>query len=289
MSKGAAKTGSGPTFLIAAEQYYSENQRIIHDDFAVHLLSPGLKLFSVLMRFSGIRRWMIDGSERDIPGMWAGMLIRKRYIDDKLRDCLPDIAAVVNFGAGSDSRFFRLPELRDIPVWELDQSANIAAKRAQITKALTPFPKNLLLTPIDFDSENITDVLSANGYPRNTQTFFICEGVSQYLTDEGIHALFGFLSGAQTGSKLAFTYVLKDFLQGKAMYDWKKAYDKYVQKEKIWLFGWNPDELPEFLSQYGWRLFEDKSSADLAESYITPTGRGLKTTPLERMCLAEKV
>ncbi|KPU46328.1 leucine carboxyl methyltransferase [Oxobacter pfennigii] len=289
MSEGAAKTGAGPTFLIAAEQYYSEEQRVINDDFAIKMLSPGLRTFVSLMRFPKMRQWMIKGSERDIPGMWAGMLIRKRYIDEKLRDSVPNMSAVVNLGAGADSRFFRIPELKNIPVWELDQSAIISSKGSQIAKALTVFPKNLFLTPIDFDHDSIADVLSSKGYPKNAMTFFIWEGVTQYLTQEGIESVFDFLSNAEAGSKLAFTYVLKDFIQGKVMYDWEKAYEKYVLKDKIWVYGINPDELPSVLEKYGWRLIEDKSSADLADSYIKPTGRTLKTTPIERICVAEKV
>jgi len=289
MAKNAAQTGLGPATVISIEQHFPKEQRILEDDFAELMLSTGLKTFVSLMRFSGLRQWLINKTERQIPGIWGSMLIRKRYIDDKARASIPDIEAVVNLGAGFDTRFFRVPEMKSLSVWELDQPVNISAKKSQIIKSLSAVPSNLHLAPIDFDRESIADALITAGYVSDTKTFFIWEGVTQYLTQEGIDSTMAFLSKAASGSKMAFTYVIGDFIQGKAIHDCEKAYEKYIVKEKMWLFGINPVELPDFLEKYGWKLVEDKDASELADVYIKPTGRKLVTTPIERMAFAEKV
>ena len=143
MAKKAAQTGLGPVTVISIEQHFLKEQRILEDDFAKFMLSTGLRAFTSLMRFSGLRQWLINKSETQIPGIWGSMLIRKRYIDDKAKASIPDVEAVVNLGAGFDTRFFRVPEMKSLPVWELDQPVNITAKQSQIIKSLSAVPSNL--------------------------------------------------------------------------------------------------------------------------------------------------
>lgn len=288
MSKGAAKTGAGPTVLMAIEQFFPKEQRILNDDFAYAMLSTGMKAFVSLMRFPNLLNWMVNGSEKDIPGVWGGMIMRKRYIDECLHASIGEIDAVVNLGAGFDTRSFRMPELRNFPIWEIDQLNNVKAKNRQLQKNFSNIPTKLHLVPMDFDKESISSVLVSNGYNQQMKTFFIWEGVTQYLTRAGIEATFDFLSNASAGSRLAFTYVLRDFIEGKKMYCWEKGYKKYVITDNVWIYGMNSEELPALLDKYGWKLIENKDAAQLAVSYIKPTGRTLLTTPIEQMAFAIK-
>jgi methyltransferase (TIGR00027 family) len=287
MSKGASKTGSQPGFLVAAEMLLPEGRRILSDEWAEKMLPASLKAFMKLMRLRGIHRWMVKTSESMTPGVWEGILLRKRYIDDALLSSLPGMRAVVNLGAGMDTRALRLKELTGFPVWELDQPENIAEKKSQFEKALGRLPESLRLVPIDFDAQPIGGALSSSGYDPGARTFFIWEGVTQYVTEAGIEGTLRFLSGAPSGSRLAFTYVRRDFLEGRTLYGCKGIYDKFV-KGKIWVWGRNPEEWPVLLAKHGWTLLEDNAAEDLAEKYIAPTGRTLSTSPLERMALAEK-
>lgn len=56
-------------------------------------------------------------------------------------------------------------------------------------------------------------MLAADGYAPNRCRFFIWEGVTQYLSESGVRATF--LGEAARGSRLAFTHVCRDFLDGK--------------------------------------------------------------------------
>lgn len=241
------------------------------------------------MRGKAVRNWMVRASEKDIPGIWGGMLCRKRYIDEKLINSVSQINAVVNLGAGFDTRAYRLSALSDMPVWEVDQLENIQPKQAQLRKLFGAIPSHVKLVPIDFNQEDISSVLASHGYSADKRTFFIWEAVTQYLTETGIKTTFDFLAKAASGSQLAFTYVRKDFLKGRVMYGWEKAYKKYVIKDKIWLFGMNPEALPNLLKQYGWQVVEDIGYEELADQYIKPTGRILESTPIERIVYAKKL
>lgn len=288
MARAAAKTGAGPTVLVAVEQYFPKNKRIIDDDLASKILPAG-RAFLPLAKSSLIRNWLIRVSEKNTPGMWGCMVCRKRYIDEKVRESHNQIEAVVNLGAGYDTRAFRLTELAKIPVWELDQPETIESKRSRLGKIFGEIPTNVHLTAIDFDHEKLENVLESAGYSLDKRTFFICEAVTQYLTQEGIRTTFDFLAKAARGSRLALTYVRQDFLEGQAMYGWETFYEKFVEKDKTWIFGMEPEAWPNFLQAYGWRIIEDIGYDQLAERYVKPTGRTLAATPIERIVYTEKL
>jgi len=232
---------------------------------------------------------MVRASEKAVPGIWGSILSRKRYIDDKLTETISNIRVVVNLGAGFDTLAYRLPALADIPVWEVDQPVNIKAKRARLRKLFGEVPAHAKLVPIDFDREDLGAVLSSHGFSSGNQTFFIWEAVTQYLTETGIRATFDFLAKAPAGSRLAFTYVLKDFIDGKVFYGQEYIYKKMVLKEKAWLYGMDPEEVSNFLGAYGWRVLEHLGYEELAERYVKQTGRKLPSMAIERMVYAEKM
>lgn len=277
--------------MVAIEQKkFPESARIINDDLAYRILPFGMRaaVWLKLRLFS--RDYMVNWMEKRVPGIWGGLMCRKRYIDDKVAEAADGQAAtVVNLGAGFDTRAYRLPPLAKVPVFEVDLPENIDAKRSRLRKVFEEVPAHVTLVPIDFDRQELGAVLASHGYAADTKTFFIWEGVTQYLTDASIQTTFDFLAKAPAGSRLAFTYVLKDFIDGKVLYGAEYLYKKMVLKDKSFLFGMDPEDVADFLGVYAWRVLEHLSYEELAERYVKPTGRKLVSMALERMVYAEKL
>jgi methyltransferase (TIGR00027 family) len=290
MARKAAKTGPGPMVMVALEQHLPESARIINDELAQRILPLSMRAITwVKLRLMSVNN-MVKWTEKKMPGMWSGFMCRKRYIDDKLAEAVgAQTEAVVNLGAGFDTRAYRLSTLSSVPVWEVDQPGNIDAKRIRIRKVLEEIPGHITLVPIDFDHEVLGDVLASYGYLGDVRTFFILEAVTQYLPEDSIRKTFDYLAKARAGSRLVFTYVRRDFIDGKALYGHKYLYENMVIKGKSWLFGMDPNEVADFLSVYGWRVLEHLGYDELAELYAKPTGRKLLSTPLERIVHAEKM
>ncbi len=288
MTRAAANTGVGPTVAVAVEQAFPQQRRIIDDGLAYQVLPFPMRALAWLARPAFVRDWMVRTIEKLAPGIWGGLLCRKRYIDEKLIGSLAQIDAVVNLGAGFDTRAYRLRALADTPVWEVDLPENIEAKRVRLRTVFGAVPPHVTLVPVDLEHEELGAVLAAHGYTANMRTFFIWEAVTQYLTEAGIRATFDFLAKAASGSRLAFTYVRKDFLEGHARYGQEILYTKYVIKDKLWLFGMEPERVADFVGTYGWHVSEHLGYEELAERYVKPTGRNLASTPIERMVYAEK-
>ena len=273
--------------LVAAEQYFPESQRVIDDGLAVRMLPFGAVMFVRLLRLRWIRDWLIGLSEKSNPGIWGGLLCRKRYIDEKIATSRNEVEALVSLGAGFDTRPFRLSALSGLPVWEIDQRVNIEAKGKRLRKALGTIPANIRFVTADFDRDDLSAILASQGYSAGKPTFFIWEAVTQYLTEQGVRATFDWLARAAPGSRLAFTYVRKNFLTGKTLYGWESGYKRFVAPG-VWQFGMEPEDCQAFLEGYAWRVIEDVGYDELASRYIGPTGRRLASTPVERMVCAEK-
>lgn len=282
MSAKAAQTGPGAMVLVAIEQGFAEGERLLTDELALPILPFDSRFWVGVSRpFKG---FIIRKSEHNVPGLWGGIMARKRFIDDALTGSA--IEAVVNLGAGFDTRGCR-PGGQ--VVWELDQRSTIEAKRERLRKIFGKVPENLTLVPLDLDRDDLDTALCSHGYDARTPTFFIWEGVTQYLTEDGFRATFEFLGGAAPGSQLVFTYVPADYIEGENLYGQEFLYQRMRVRDRIWLFGIDPVAIDDLLAGYGWQLVEHLGYDELDERYVKPTGRNLGWMAIERIVHAEKI
>lgn len=123
MSNPASSTAFGPTLAVAAEQYTSQSQRLIQDELAYQFLPPTYKIVTSLFGWPGIRQLNASLAEKRGRGVWGGVLCRKRYIDERLVEALDEgIQAVINIGAGLDTRLYRLPAVARLPVMKIERA-----------------------------------------------------------------------------------------------------------------------------------------------------------------------
>ncbi len=222
-----------------------------------------------------------------MAGSWALIMCRKRFIDDKLDEALPDIDAVVILGAGMDTRGYRLARRSDIPVFEVDLPVNVDRKKAAVQRAIDVEPTSVHLVPLDFEHDDLYGALTGHGYHTDARTFFIWEGVTQYLTEDAVRATLGALQAAPAGSRLVFTYVRKNFIDGLNMYGAALLYKRFRQRQQVWKFGLNPEDVAEFVGEYGWQLVEQAGPNFYLRNYIQPTGRKLTSSDLEWSAYAD--
>ncbi|WP_123026159.1 SAM-dependent methyltransferase [Mycolicibacterium stellerae] len=277
----AAQTAFGPMVEAAIEQYEPPERRLVDDDLAASILPAGQRAVVRAMRWPLLRRLTISAGEKAVPGSWALISCRKRFIDDRLDEALQDVDAVVVLGAGMDTRGLRLARRSDIPVFEVDLPVNVARKNAALRRAIGPIPASVRLVPLDFERDDLVGTLTEHGYQTDARTFFVWEGVTQYLTEDAVRTTLAALQAAPTGSRLVFTYVRADFIEGRNMYDAAVLYKRFRQRRQVWKFGIDPDEIAEFVGTYGWRLVEQAGPDYYLRHYIRPTGRNLAASDLE--------
>ena len=289
-SGSAAGTAIGPMLAVAVEQYTPQAQRLVQDELAFQLLPSGYKTLVSLMRWPPARKLILNLSEKRGRGVWGGVLCRKRYIDDKLTEALSNgIHAIVNLGAGMDTRLYRLPGVSALPVFEVDLPENITYKRQKLQQVFGKVPSHVQLVPVDFDRQDLGSILQASGYHSQMKTFFIWEAVTQYLPEPAVRKTFEFLSQAQTGSRLVFTYIRQDFMDGRHIQGVEILYRGYRLRTKLWQFGLEPEQVPAFLSQYSWEEVEQLGSPEYTARYLRPCERSMPLMDIERMVFAQKI
>jgi methyltransferase (TIGR00027 family) len=285
----AAQTAYGPMVQVAIEQYEPPDRRLVDDDLALSILPATQRAVVRLLRRPTLRRMAIAAGERAVRGSWALIACRKRFIDDKLDEALGDIEAIVDLGAGMDTRGYRLARRSDVPFFEVDLPVNIARKAAAVDRALGALPPSVRLVPLDFERNDLIATLTAHGYRSDARTFVIWEGVTQYLTQDAVRATLQALRALPSGSRLAFTYVRGEFIDGENMYDAELLYRRFRRRSQIWRFGLRPYYVAEFIGEYGWRLIEQAGADYFERNYLQPAGRDLSASELEWSVYAEKL
>jgi methyltransferase (TIGR00027 family) len=284
----AAQTAFGPMILTAVEQHEPPDRRLVDDDLAAQFLPTPARWLVGATRSSVLRQLFIAAMDRSGPGLWATLTCRKRFVGDKLNDALDDIDAVVILGAGLDTRAYQLARHTRIPVFEVDLPVNIARKAATVRRVLGELPRSVRLVALDFERDDVLTALAEYGYRTDYRVFFIWEGVTQYLTADAVRATLEGLRPVATGSRLAFTYVRRDFIDGTNLYGSPTLYRRMRQRRQLWHFGLQPGEVAEFLAGYGWRLVEQAGPEELVRRYIEPTGRNLTASQIEWSAYAAK-
>ncbi len=281
---GTAVTGTaiGPMVIAAVDQY--DEHPLVRDAFAARMLPASGRLAVAAARWRPVRTALVAATEKKIPGLWASMVCRKRYIDERLTTT--DAETVVVLGAGFDTSGCRF---RDRQVFEVDLPANVESKRARLRAIFGDVPPNISLVPIDFESRRLEQALAEHGYPADLRTLFVWEAVTQYLTEDAVRATFGFLAQALTGSELVFTFVRRDFLDGTALFGGEAAYREFVVTRRMWKFGLLPEEVAGFVAPYGWAEVEQLGPGEFTERYIAPSGRSLPVSEIERTVRCVKV
>jgi methyltransferase (TIGR00027 family) len=283
-----AQTAFGPMVLAAVEQNEPPGRRLVDDDLADLFLPAPLRWLVAATRWTPIRRLMIRASEWSGPGLWANLACRKRFIADKLNESLDDINAVVILGAGLDTRAYLLTRQVRIPVFEVDLPVNIARKAKAVRRALGEPPLSVRLVALDFERDDLLTSLAEHGYRTDYRAFFVCEGVTQYLTEDGVRRTLEGLRAVAPGSRLVFTYVRRDFIDGTNRYGTRTLYRNVRERQQLWHFGLQPDDVAGFIAEYGWRLVEQAGPDEIVQRYVEPTGRKLNASQLEWSAYAEK-
>lgn len=132
------------------------------------------------------------------------MVARTVEIDEAVR--LAGNPQLVILGAGLDGRAWRMSELRETVVFEVDHPDTQRAKCARADK-LARMAREVRFVPVDFTRDNLDNALQAAGHDPKQPTSWIWEGVVMYLTREEIAATLEVLARRSAlGSRLIIAY-----------------------------------------------------------------------------------
>ena len=291
----AIKTAGGVAAARAMMMSYPKEKRLFEDPYSEKLLPLVYKFFIWLMRNPKIRDSIMKNKEKSFPGTLGWFFCRDRYVDDILTNCLEknEVETAVNLGAGMDCRAYYIPEIEKLLYFEVDHPKVIKKKMKKMKKILGKLPDNVVYVPIDFQKQSLDVELKKAGYNLTSKTLFIWEAVTQYIPKEAIDNTLKYIGQAAPGSKLVFSYVIKSFIDGKYSNDGIKRLAKQFLKKNnpIFISGFDPADMKDYLSKYSLILIEDIGSVEMQERYSNSVDLDLLKTVkefnIERFVLAE--
>jgi methyltransferase (TIGR00027 family) len=266
------------------EQYQPAKTRLFDDPFAKELVGGPI---CFMLRFAGMRKVTVQQTDAVGKGIYGAQICRTRYIDDVLRAAASQgIHQLVILGAGYDTRPYRLPEIKNVKVFEVDLPAVQADKKDKLRKFLGKLPEDVSFIPIDFDTQTLETVFSGTAFDPGKPAVFIWEGVTQYITEEAVRRTLAFVGKSASGSILVFTFVLKSIIERRSDIPDANHMMDVVAKQSPWIFGMEPSGVAEFLKPYHLSLVAIVGNADYQEKYLKPLERILVVSEGERIAQA---
>jgi methyltransferase (TIGR00027 family) len=217
------------------------------------------------------------------------MVPRTIAIDDAVRE--RHAPQLVILGAGLDGRAWRMGELADVDVFEVDHPASQQDKRDRLGD-LAPLSRTLQYVAVDFTHDRLDAALDAAGQQPTTPTTWVWEGVVPYLGRADVDDTASVISARSApGSRLVVNY------QSPAM---SAAGGRLVARAMTALAGrsspwaseprrssWTPGAMRKLLSRHGLSIVRDDDLLTLAERLpvLVKQRRSLRTG---RVAIADK-
>lgn len=211
-----------------------------------------------------------------VRGCAALMAPRTIAIDDAIREHSTE--QLVILGAGLDARAWRMGELADTIVFEVDHTATQDDKRERLGPR-PPAAREVRFVATDFAQQGIGETLDRAGHRSESPTTWVWEGVVPYLTAAQVAAT---VAAVQTrsapGSRLVVNFQVPSAkagmgqLIGRAMMRLARSPDPWSDEPHR--SHWTPDRLCSLLEAHGFTTIGDRDLLEISVALGLPRPAG---------------
>ena len=258
-------TAAGIALARAVESEKPADERICYDPYARQFVPDWMYRFLAFFIKSGY-------AELRGPGVNGFLMARERYIDDVLQNYLKeDLQQLVILGAGYDSRSYRFDLPGRVKTFEVDHPITQADKLKKVQQVFGRIPAHVTYVAVDFNTQSISERLLASGYDPHLISLFIWQGVTMYLTPEGVDATLAFVvNHAAPGSAILFDYVYQAVLDGtQKQFEITNMRRYHFMTGEGLIFGIPEGSASEFLRRRGFQQVKDVTMDELKAAYFT--------------------
>ena len=211
--------------------------------------------------------------KRIIPGMYEFLIARTVFYDGIVKQALQEnIPQIVFLGAGYDSRPYRFNDLiRDTRIFELDIQPTQQRKKELLHQAMVPISDQLVFVPINFNRDNIGNVLANAGFLKSRQALFVWEGVTYYLPARVIDDTMSTVkANSPAGSSICFDYAsLSPELQDNHSVKKLREMMRSNYPGEPTYFGIQKGNIGSFLSERGYKIITHLTSNEIETKYLS--------------------
>jgi methyltransferase (TIGR00027 family) len=224
-----------------------------------------------LLKDPKVRGWVIKN--KIDPGAYEFMIARTAFFDYVVQRALQmNVPQIVFLGAGYDTRPYRFKNLiQGTKILELDAQPTQQRKKELLHQASIPIPEQLFFVSINFQKDDLKEVLLGADFNRDQKTLFIWEGVTYYLSAEVAGNTLSFIRlNSPPGSSICFDYasLSSEALNNNSVNKIRERM-KYRFPDEPTGFGIMQGKLVSFLSERGYDVIEHLTSNEMQRKYLT--------------------
>jgi len=151
-----------------------------------------------------------------------------------------------------------------------DEITRVTRSKDVARVSYSPLPGHVTFVPVDFNTQTLAERLLASGYNERGKTLFIWQGVTVYLTPEGVDSTLAFIaSHSGPGSAVIFDYFYTETLRDTSRSEVKTMQRTARVTGEGYLFGIGQGQIEPFLTQRGFRDIRNAEPEDLKRLYFT--------------------
>jgi methyltransferase (TIGR00027 family) len=218
-----------------------------------------------------VRDWVM---KNNIPvGLYEYLLCRTAYFDRVVKQSLQEsIPQIVFLGAGYDTRPYRFrPLAGNTKIVELDAPPTQNRKMEILKRRNVRIPEGLVYVPINLQKDDLGEALRAADFDWSKKTLFVLEGVIYYLTLEVVERTLACIrTNARSGSIVCLDLKcrLSEGTDAAELGRAREMFRAHHPGEPI-LFEIDSERVVPFLSQWGFKIEEDLTAADMERMFLT--------------------
>ncbi len=262
-------TAEMTTVYKAIESIQPEKDRVIYDPYAMLFLGERWKK---LIKNPFSLWFMKQLGKIKYPGFRNSIIARVRFMNECIKVCFPgDYKQIVFLGAGFDMSAYCFRDiLSDARVFEVDHPNTQNDKIAKIKEHIKDVSDNITYVPVNFETDDLKESLTANGYVTSEKTLFIWEGVIYYLKKEAAEQTLDFIiHNSAKGSQLAFDYLPPEVINGTSTDRLGKKMQSSLKKfGEPFKFGITGHEIDKLLKKHGFTDIRKCSSIEARDTYF---------------------
>ncbi|NJO39234.1 MAG: SAM-dependent methyltransferase [Cyanobacteria bacterium CRU_2_1] len=199
-------------------------------------------------------------------------ILREKYGDEVIAAAIASgCKQLLLLGAGYDTRFFRIPAVREraVATFEVDLPKTIDDKQKYLIEKLGHIPQRLTLIPLDFNHDDLSS-LFRYGFDKTLATAYIWQGVSYYLPRESVSQVLDFIKLQMTPDSVLVFDCCSPLMTFKndQVPGVVASIDKLTEIGEPYLFGMYGGEMKAWLEEKGFQGVEILQQDDLEEKIL---------------------
>jgi methyltransferase (TIGR00027 family) len=267
LEKQASGTAMATAFMRALAAYDPRKEVRGNDYLAEIFLEEEQKK---PLKDLAIRTWVMKN--RIAPGAYEFMIARTAFFDRIVEQALKENREqMVILGAGYDSRPYRFEKfIQDTKIFELDAKPTQQRKKQCLQQEGISISRQITVLPINFETDNLKDVLVEAGFSGEKKTVFIWEGVTYYLRAEVVDHMLAFVrANSPSGSSIGFDYasLSDEALDENGAKELRKHMRSRHSNEPT-KFGIRAGKIESFLAERGFEVVEHLTAAEMNGKYL---------------------